>query len=230
MFFGIDPLYMMIMAPMMLLSLWATFRVKSSYNKYAKVAVQSGMTGAEVAAYILRQNRLSHVNVVRAQGVLSDHYDPTRKVVRLSEGVYHGRSIAAIGVAAHETGHAIQHATLYKPLILRNIIAPTASIGSNISWFIIFGGLLFGLLNLVKIGIALFSLVVIFQIITLPVEFNASSRAKKMIVSYGLVNRSELKGVSSVLNAAAMTYVAAAASAIATLFYFLLRVGLLGDD
>jgi len=151
-------------------------------------------------------------------------------VVRLSPQVYNSNSLAAIGVAAHETGHALQHAKAYKPLVLRNAIAPTASIGSNLSWIVIFAGFIIGSLGLVKFGILLFSLVVFFQLITLPVEFNASTRAKEILSGYGIVSSGELAGVSKVLSAAAMTYVAAAASAIATLLYFLIRAGFLGGS
>lgn len=230
MFLGIDPLYWMMMLPVLLLSMWASLRVRKAFNKFSKVRSRSGMTGAEVAANILRKNGLNNISVVKTRGILSDHYDPLRKVIRLSPDVFDSNTIAAIGVAAHETGHAIQHAEAYTPLILRNIIAPTASIGSNLSWIIIIIGFIFGSLGLVKIGIILFSLVVVFQLITLPVEFNASTKAKELLVSYGLVDSTELSGVKSVLSAAAMTYVAAAISSIMTLLYFLLRAGFLGGD
>jgi uncharacterized protein len=229
MFLGIDPLYWMMMLPVLVLSLFASMRVKSSFNKYSKVATRSGLTGAEIARQILRVNSLSKVEVVETKGFLSDHYDPIKKVIRLSPEVYNSKSISSIGVAAHETGHALQHAKAYRPLMLRNAIAPTASIGSNFAWIIIMGGFIFGALGLVKIGIALFSLVVVFQLITLPVEFNASKRAKEILQAQGIVTSNELVGVNTVLSAAAMTYVAAAASAIMTLLYFLIRSGLLGS-
>jgi Zn-dependent membrane protease YugP len=228
MFLGIDPLYWMMMAPVLLVSLYASFRVKSAFNKYSKIESHSGRTGAQVAELILSQNGLGSIPVVETTGFLSDHYDPIKKVVRLSPEVYRSASLASIGVAAHETGHAIQHAKRYSPLMLRNMIAPTASIGSNMAWIVIMAGFIFNMLGLVKLGILLFSIVVIFQLITLPVEFNASSRAKQILSSYGIVSSRELAGVSSVLSAAAMTYVAAAASAIVTLLYFLIRAGLLG--
>nr|HPI23648.1 zinc metallopeptidase [Spirochaetota bacterium] len=165
-------------------------------------------------------------------GFLSDHYDPGRRVIRLSTDVFHGSSISSIGVAAHETGHALQHAHRYGPLVLRNTMAPVAQISSWASWAIIVGGFILNWLDLVKIGIVVFSVVVAFQVITLPVEFNASTRAKEALASYGIVGRNELAGVDRVLSAAAMTYVAAAASAIVTLIYYLLRAGILGrkDD
>jgi Zn-dependent membrane protease YugP len=232
MFLGIDPLYWIMMAPVLLLSLWASLRVKSAFKKYSRIQSRSGLTGAKVAQLILNRNGLSHIPVVETKGFLSDHYDPIKKVVRLSPEVFGSDSLASIGVAAHETGHAVQHAKHYSPLVLRNTIAPTASIGSNMAWIVIMAGFILGSLGLVKIGIVLFSVVVVFQLITLPVEFNASARAKEMLASYGVVSSAEMAGVSRVLSAAAMTYVAAAASAIVTLLYFLLRSGLLGgrDD
>ncbi len=228
--FGLDPLYWMMMIPVFLLSGYASLRVKSAYKKYSNVFSSSGMTGAETAETILRRNGLSNVRVVETTGFLSDHYDPSKKVVRLSPDVYRSNSIAAIGIAAHETGHALQHAKAYSPLVLRNLFVPVASFGSNFAWIIIIGGFILGYMQLVNLGIILFSAVVLFQLITLPVEFNASSRAKKIVSSYGIVTAGELKGVNAVLSAAAMTYVAAAASAIMTLLYFLLRAGILGND
>ena len=229
---GLDPLYLIMIAPVFLLSMFSSFRVKSAFKKYSKVYVRSGLTGAEVARRILDKNGLNDIAVVETTGFLSDHYDPSKKVVRLSPDVYRNATISAVGVAAHETGHAIQHKLLYRPLVLRNMMVPVASIGSNLSWIVIMAGFLMGALGLVKVGIVLFSVVVFFQVITLPVEFNASSRAKKILASTGMVSGSEAAGVSSVLSAAAMTYVAAAASSIMTLIYFLMRAGLLGgrDD
>ncbi len=151
-------------------------------------------------------------------------------MVKLSPGVYSSNSVAAVGIAAHETGHAVQHAAAYSPLALRNMMVPVASIGSNFAWLIIIAGFIMAAMSLVKIGIMLFSAVVLFQIVTLPVEFNASARAKRMLQEYGLVSTTDVRGVNAVLNAAAMTYVAAAASAVMTLLYFLIRLGLLGGD
>lgn len=230
MFLGIDPLYWIMMIPVFILSAVSSFKVKSAFNKYQKARTARGVTGAQAAREILDRNGLSHVQVVETGGFLSDHYDPTKKVVRLSPQVYRNASIAAVGVAAHETGHAIQHAKSYSPLVLRNMLVPMASLGSNLSWIIIFAGFILGAMGLVKVGIILFSVVVAFQLLTLPVEFDASARAKKLLPSYGILTAGEMKGVNSVLNAAAMTYVAAAASAIMTLLYFLLRAGFLGGD
>jgi hypothetical protein len=229
MFYGIDPLYWMMMIPVLLLSLFASIKVKSTFSKYSRVASASGMTGAEVATQILRRNGLTNVSVTETGGFLSDHYDPMKKVVRLSPNVFRSNSISAIGVAAHETGHAVQHAKAYSPLVLRNAMVPVANIGSSLSWIIIIAGFIFGAMGLVKAGIVLFSVVVFFQLVTLPVEFNASSRAKEMLASYGLISETELVGVRKVLSAAALTYVAAAASSVVTLVYFLIRAGLLGS-
>ena len=230
--FGIDPLYWMLMIPVMLLSFVASFRVKSAFKKYSQIRSAFGITGAQAARQILDRNGLNHIEVVETHGFLSDHYDPMKKVVRLSPEVYRSPSLASVGIAAHETGHAVQHAKSYAPLMLRNMMVPVASIGSNFAWIAIMAGFVIGMMGLVKIGILLFSAVVVFQLLTLPVEFNASAKAKEMLTGYGLVSTGELAGVNKVLSAAAMTYVAAAASAIVTLLYFLLRAGLIGgrDD
>ena len=230
MLYGIDPLYWLMMAPVLILSAFASFRVKSAFKKYSAIPNRSGKTGADVAREILSRNGLSHVDVRKADGFLSDHYDPTKEVVKLSSDVYDSPSVAAVGIAAHETGHAVQHARNYSPLALRNMMVPVASIGSNFAWIIIIAGMFLSMMGLVKIGIVLFSAVVIFQIITLPVEFNASARAKQMLQEYNIVSSDDMRGVAAVLNAAAMTYVAAAASAVMTLLYFLIRSGLLGGS
>lgn len=179
---------------------------------------------------ILRGNGLGHIPVEEVSGFLSDHYDPVKRVLRLSPEVYRNSTIAAIGVAAHETGHALQHARNYRPLMLRTMIAPTASIGSNLAWIIIVFGFIINSLGLVKIGILLFSVVVVFQLITLPVELNASARAQQALAAGGYATSAEMAGVRKVLSAAALTYVAAAASAIVTLLYFLVRAGMFGGS
>ena len=232
MWLGIDPLYWLMMAPIFLLSLFSSFSVKSAYSQFSRYTTRAGLTGAQVARQLLKVNGITDVVVNETRGFLSDHYDPVKKVIRLSPDVYHRRSISAIGVAAHETGHAIQHATSYSPLVFRNMMVPVASIGSNFAYIIIIMGFVLGMLGVIKLGIILFSAVVVFQVLTLPVEFNASSRAKTQLARFGLVNKQELEGVNKVLSAAAMTYVAAAASSIMTLLYFLLRSGILGgrDD
>lgn len=232
MFLGIDPLYWMMMLPVILLSAFASFRVKSVFNKYSKISNSSRKTGAQAATEILALNGLSNVQVMEARGFLSDHYDPREKVVKLSPEVYNSTSIAAVGIAAHETGHAIQDEKAYAPLKLRNMMVPVASFGSNFAWIVIVAGIFMSMMGLVKAGIVLFSAVVLFQLITLPVEFNASARAKVLLQQYNIVSPQDAEGVDKVLNAAAMTYVAAAASSIMTLLYFLIRSGLLGggDD
>ena len=224
-----DSLYFIMIAPAFLLSLYASFKVKSSFKKYSQVRTRSGMTGADVARRILQQNGLSDVTVTETSGMLSDHYDPRARVVRLSKDVYEGATVAAIGVAAHECGHAIQHKELYAPLKLRNMMVPVASIGSNFSWIVLMGGFVLGMAGLVKVGIALFSIVVLFQLITLPVEFNASSRAKRILAGWGTL-QDEQEGVSKMLSSAAMTYVAAATSSVLTLLYYLMRAGFFGSS
>jgi len=230
--FGIDPLYIAMILPVLLFSMWASVKVKSSFSKYSKIPASSGMTGKDTAEYILRANGLAHVKVVKSSGFLSDHYDPKAKEVRLSPDVYSSNSISSIGVAAHETGHALQHAEKYSPLAIRSAVVPMASIGSWGSYIIIFLGMIINSAGLMQLGIILFGAVVFFQIITLPVEFNASTRAKELVRRYSIVGPNEIGGVEKVLSAAAMTYVAAAASAIVTLLYYLIRLGLLSgrDD
>jgi len=225
-----DPLYIAMIAPPLILSLFASWKVKHSFNKFSKKPTVGGKTGAQIAREILDRNGLANVSVELTKGILSDHYDPSKRAVRLSPEVFNGQNIAAIGVAAHETGHAIQHKQAYRPLVLRNMMVPIASLGSNFAWIIIMAGFVLQLMGLVQIGIILFTTIVIFQLITLPVEFDASNRAKKILYSQGLVTSGELVGVNKVLGAAAMTYVAAAASAIMTLLYFLIRAGFLGGS
>lgn len=224
-----DPLYLVFMAPAFLLSLWASMKVKSQFNKYSQVG--AGMTGAQAAAEVLRAGGVRDVRIERVSGFLSDHYDPTHKVLRLSPEVYDTRSIAAVGVGAHEAGHAIQHKQAYSMLTLRSALVPVASIGSSMSWIIIIAGAFLNMTNLTWLGIIFFSAVVVFQLITLPVEFDASARAKQLLWETGVISLgSERSGVASVLNAAALTYVAAAVSAITTLIYFIIRFGMGGSD
>lgn len=203
-----------ILIPGILISLWAQYKVNSTFNYYCRINTENNLTGAQVARKLLDFQGLYYVNIERISGKLTDHYDPANKVLRLSEEVYYGTSIASIGVAAHETGHAIQHQVGYSPLIIRNSIVPVVNFASNASWILLFAGLIMGYLNLINIGILLFAAVVVFQLITLPVEFNASSRALKHLKSENLVWGKEADGVKSVLNAAALTYIAAALTAI----------------
>ncbi len=223
-----DPVYLLLMAPAFIFSLITSFWVKSAFRKYSKVATASGLTGAQAAARVLRSANVNNVQIEATRGFLSDHYDPSKKVLRLSPDVYQGNSVASIGVAAHEAGHAIQDAAGYAPMKLRTAIVPMASIGSNLSWLLLIGGMILGSVGLIKVGVVLFTAVVAFQVVTLPVEINASRRALAAISSSGILMAEEHAGAKKVLTAAAMTYVAAAATAILTLIYFLIRAGLLG--
>jgi Zn-dependent membrane protease YugP len=214
--------YLLFMLPALVLSLWASFRTKSAFNKYSRVRTARGLTGAQAAQEMLQRAGVVDVKIVPAHGFLSDHYNPMNKTLALSQPVYDSPSVAAVGVACHEAGHAIQHAVGYKPLWLRSTLVPMASIGSTVSYIVILLGLL--LLRspqMVYFGAALFSLVVLFQLVTLPVEFDASARAKRLAVENGIVLTQEREGMDRVLNAAALTYVAAAISSIMTLLYYL---------
>ena len=225
----IDPLYIVMILPALLLAMWASWRVKANFKKYSQIRSGRGLTGAQAANELLNSAGISDVKIVRAHGVgLSDHYHPIKKQLALSEGVYDSPSIAAVGIAAHEAGHAIQHAEHYKPLWLRSLLVPTASVGSSLGYIVMLLGLFMASQNMVLVGAVLFSAVLVFQLVTLPVEFNASSRAKALLVNRGIITEREREGVDKVLNAAAMTYVAAVASTLMTLLYFLLRSGLLG--
>jgi uncharacterized protein len=218
--------YLLFMLPALLLSLWASFRTKSAFNKYSRVRTARGLTGAQAAQEMLQRAGVHDVKIVPAHGFLSDHYNPMNKTLALSQPVYDSPSVAAVGVACHEAGHAIQHAVGYKPLWLRSTLVPMASVGSTLSYIVILLGLL--LLRspqMVYFGAALFSLVVLFQLITLPVEFDASARAKRLSVENGIVLAQEREGIDRVLNAAALTYVAAAISSIMTLLYYLSLAG-----
>jgi len=226
--FYFDPLYFIILGPAILLTIWAQVKVKGTFSRYSQIPSASGLTGAEVARIILQKNGLYDVPVEETHGWLSDHYDPFRKVLRLSPTVFRDSSLASIGVAAHEAGHAIQHARGYAPMVLRQTLAPAAIFGSNIAIFLLFLGLIINAFGLIKLGIFAFSLAVLFQVVTLPVEFNASRRARLLVSEYGVVTRDELYGINQVLSAAAMTYVAAAITAISQLLYFLIRFGLIG--
>ena len=223
-----DPMSFLFILPGLALSIWASARVKSTFNKYSKVRSLRGLTGAEAAQELLRGAGITDVRIVRSHGVLSDHYNPITKTLALSEPVYNSDSIAAVGVATHEAGHAIQHARHYAPLWVRSALVPTANIGSSLGYFVMLIGLFMASTNMVLVGAVLFSAVLLFQIVTLPVEFNASNRAKALVVEHGIVTLQERQGIDKVLNAAALTYVAAAVSTLLTLLYFLWRAGLLG--
>ena len=225
-----DPMYFLFIAPALLLSLWASVMTKRNFTKYSRVPASSGLTGAQAAQRLLDGAGISDVSITATRGMLTDHYNPINKSLNLSEGVYGSRSVAAIGVACHEAGHAIQHAVGYKALGIRSALVPTAKIGSTLGYFVMLFGLILASANVVIIGAVLFSAVLLFQIVTLPVEFDASNRAKALVTRYGIVTESEKQGVSKVLNAAALTYVAAAVSTLMTLLYFLMRAGLLGGS
>jgi uncharacterized protein len=234
-FFFFDPT-MVLLIPPLLLALWAQWKVKSTYSSFSQVDNRAGMTGADVARQILRDNNIGVVHgqgsgssrtcgLETVPGELSDHYDPKAHVLRLSEGVYHGRSVAALGIAAHEVGHAIQHAENYSPLTLRNIIYPVSSIGSTLAFPLFIAGLFIspGIGQpLMYAAIGLFTLAVTFTVLTLPVEFDASRRALASLDRGGYLKADEMKGARKVLTAAAMTYVASAAMAIMQLVRLLL--------
>jgi Zn-dependent membrane protease YugP len=229
-----DPYYLLFLAPAMLLALWAQWRVSSAYSQASRIAPRSGLSGAQAAQEVMGAAGVRGVAIEAVDGYLSDHYDPGHKVLRLSPGVYAQRSLAALGIAAHEAGHAIQDARNYGPLVIRNRLVPLASLGSGLSWIIIIAGMLLAAVNqllgnsLVLLGIGAFSLVVVFQLVNLPVEFDASRRARLALIDGGLITAEEDVYVKKVLNAAAMTYVAATLSSVLTLLYFLFRAGLLG--
>ena len=215
--FYLDPYGIIFLLPALILSLYAQYKVQSTFSKYVRVPAKSGMTGAQVARRILDDAGLYDVPVELTPGHLTDHYDPRARVMRLSREVYYGTSVASLGVAAHETGHALQHKENYIPLNVRAQLFPIASIGSQMALPLFFLGLFFGAPGisdtLMNLGIWLFAAAVAFQVVTLPVEFNASSRAVKMLVSHGYIDRDEVPRTRAVLNAAALTYVAAAAVA-----------------
>lgn len=223
-----DPMYFLFLAPGLLLSLFASWKVKSTFSHYSQVPAASGLSGAQAAAELMRRKGITDVAVEEVSGFLSDHYDPSAKVLRLSPDVYRGRSLASLGVAAHEAGHAIQHATGYGPLQFRSWVVKPAQFGSNIGGVLCAAGVMAASTSMVWLGVVLFSVFVVFTLVTLPVEFNASSRAVAVLESEGMIARSEVDGTRAVLNAAAMTYVAGAISAIMQLVYFMMRAGLIG--
>ena len=219
-----DPTYILIIIGVVL-SLLASARVRSTFGRYATVRTMSGITGAQAAERILRAEGINDVSVGHISGNLTDHYNPKTKVLNLSDSVYGSSSIAAVSVAAHECGHAIQHARGYAPLSIRTALVPIANFGSGISWVLIIAGLIFGISQLVPLGIILFSAAVLFQLVTLPVEFNASSRAVSLLPQLGILQETEQRGAKKVLHAAALTYVAAAAAAILQLLRLIILFG-----
>ena len=223
-----DPTYMLIIISA-LISLFAQFVVNSRFSKYSRVRSRSGMTGAQAAERILQSQGIYDVAIQRVSGKLTDHYDPRNKTLNLSDAVYASTSVAAVGVAAHECGHAIQHARGYAPLSFRSALVPVANIGSQLSWLFIILGIFFGGSHtLIMIGILMFSAAVLFQLVTLPVEFNASGRALKLLSETGILQKDEVSDTRKVLSAAALTYVAAAATAVLQLLRLLRLFG--GND
>lgn len=217
-----------IVLPGLLLAIYAQFTVKSAFYQYSRVPSERGLTGAQAAGEILRAQGLDYVDIEMIDGELTDHYDPRDKVLRLSPQVYRGTSLASIGVAAHEAGHALQHASGYTPLNIRNGLVPVANLGSTLAFPLFFLGLFFSF-TLVKLGLWLFSFAVFFQLVTLPVEFNASRRAVALLEGYNFISRSEVEGTQKVLNAAAMTYVAALLVSLLQLLRLVMISGILGD-
>jgi Zn-dependent membrane protease YugP len=229
-----DPLYLVIAAPALILSAWATWRIRSSFARWSGVPARRGITGAELAQKLLDDNGASDVTIEAVDGSLVDHYDPTARVLRLSTDVYQSRSVAALGVAAHEAGHALQHAQGYGPIHLRAALVPVANLGSGLGFTLFIIGCIIAWSApvaghwLVLAGIGLFSFFVLFTLVTLPVEFDASRRALAVLEHGGYLEADELVGARQVLRAAAFTYLAAALSAILQLLYLLIRSGLLG--
>ncbi len=224
-FYGIDMTYIILVMPALIFAMYAQSKVNTTFNKYRTVGNRRGYTGAQVARRILDMNGLQNVIVERVSGNLTDHFDPKANVVRLSDSTYNSTSVAAIGVAAHEVGHAVQHATGYAPIKVRNAIVPVVQIASYAAWPLAIFGIIFSFSNLATFGVLLFGVVVLFQIITLPVEFNASQRAIKTLENNAILDGEELVASKRVLSAAAMTYVASAVVAIANLLRLLSIVG-----
>ena len=221
----LDYYYVILVVPTLILSLWAQIMVKSTFAKYSKIPCSKKITGQDSAALLLKSNSIRDVTIEAVGGSLTDHYDPSTKVLRLSRPVFGENSIAAVGVAAHETGHAIQHATKYGPLVLRSTLVPVANIGSMFGPWLAMAGLFLSMPMLLNIGILLFGGAVLFYLVTLPVEFNASARAIAILRENNVLSPAELKGVQKVLTAAAMTYVASALTALMSLLRLVLLSG-----
>ncbi|BBB48451.1 zinc metallopeptidase [Pelolinea submarina] len=222
MYFGGYGLYILISLPALILGLYAQAKVKGAFNKYSKVRTSNGMTGAEVARAVLDAKGLRDVQIQQVRGNLSDNYDPRTKVLNLSQSVYATPSVAAAGVAAHEAGHALQHADGYGPLKLRSLMVPSVQLGSWLGPIIFMVGWFFNSSNLALVGLILFAATALFALVTIPVEVDASRRAKEMLSTSGIVYQSEMAGVNSVLDAAALTYVAGAVQALSTLLYYVM--------
>ncbi|MBM3857046.1 MAG: zinc metallopeptidase [Verrucomicrobia bacterium] len=215
--------YFLLIGVPLIFGLWAQFRVSSTFNRYKKVSTASGLTGAQAAQQILSASEIHDVSIVAIDSMLGDHYDPSKKQLSLSTDVFYGNSISAVGVAAHECGHAIQHKAHYPPLHWRNTIVPATQFSSQILPFVLLGGFFFHLTNLITLGIACYAVLMVFQLITLPVEFDASSRAKLILQKMGIIHTpSEIRGVNAVLDAAALTYIAAFIAAVGNMIYLLM--------
>ncbi len=221
-FFFFDYYYIILVVPVIIASLIIQAKLKSTYAKYSRINNARNITGAQAAQIVLGYYGIHDVRIEHVAGNLSDHYDPTAKVIRLSDGVFNGSSIAAVGIACHEAGHAAQHAEAYAPIKIRNLILPVCNIGSTLSMPLLIAGVIFGFEPLIWVGIGFFSFVAVFQLITLPVEFNASQRALSVIESNGLLSFDEKTGAAKVLKMAAMTYVAALATSIAQILRLVL--------
>lgn len=217
-----------VVVPTLVMSGLASLLVKSAFAKYSQVATRRGYTGAEAAQILLEQAGITDVRIEPTHGFLSDHYNPATKTLALSEQVYASRSVAAIGVACHEAGHAIQHACNYSPLWMRSALVPVVGFGSNAANLLLMFGFIMNAKPLLVLGVICFATIVLFQLVTLPVEFDASARAKRLSVEAGIISEDERRGVDSVLNAAALTYVASFASGLLTLLYYMYRAGLIG--
>ena len=213
----IDMTYIIFVLPALLLAVWAQSKVSTTFNRYSKIVSQRGLTGHDAARKILDEHGLHHIKIEHISGNLTDHFDPRSNVIRLSDSVHSKNSIGAVGVAAHEAGHAVQHSEGYLPIKVRNAVIPAANIGSYAAFPLALIGILFSSDWLINAGIILFSAVVLFQLVTLPVEFNASNRAVRVLGDGKLLDKNEIRGVKKVLSAAAMTYVAAAATAVMNL-------------
>lgn len=224
-FYGIDMTYIILVMPALIFAMYAQSKVSSTFNKYRTVANHRGYTGAEIARRILDMNGLHNVPVERISGNLTDHYDPRANVIRLSDSTYSSTSVAAIGIAAHEVGHAVQHSEGYTPIKIRNTIVPVVQIASYAAWPLAIFGIIFSFSKLATFGVILFGLVVLFQLITLPVEYNASNRAIRTLETNSILSGDELAASKKVLSAAAMTYVASAVVAIANLLRLLSILG-----
>lgn len=226
-----DPIFLLFIIPPILLMLFAQWRVKNTFSKYSQVMNQRGISGGQAARQILDENGLQDVPVEQVEGELTDHYDPRARALRLSTPVYSGRSVAALGIAAHEAGHALQHAQGYLPLQARSILVPAATFGSNLGWIMIFGGLIIQFTALAWLGVLFFAAGTLFALVTLPVEFNASSRAMAMLTTNGmLVTQEEQNQNQQVLNAAALTYIAGFLAALMQLIYWVMLVAGISRD